>query len=165
MAAEAERKLRRRERKARKRRHEAVAQGLEGPGKGLGVNSGCGGSSRAEGGDRALSMSAGVFDTGADLSALVHAYVDGCAACGHKSAKRARCLPSASTGAGPWVAGARDREDAPVHGRAVKAGTGSELALGTDPGGYAGGQENADGPNLKALRVQAMRAVLAQLQQ
>ena len=159
----AERKLRQRERDARKRRHEASAQGPEGPGllPGLQPESGCDSGSPAQGAARVPGKPSGFSDPGADLSALVHAYVDGCAASGPEGTKRARRLPRVSGGAGPWVAG----KGGPVPKRAAEAGSGCEQALGAEQGGCAGGQENADGRDLKALRVQAMRAVLAQLQQ
>lgn len=163
----AERKLRQRERDARKRRHDASAQGPEGPGllSGLQPEPACGSGSRAEGAAAVPGKPSGLSDAGADLSALVHAYVDGCAARGPEGAKRARRLPRAGAGARPGVAGVCGREGAPVYKHAAEAESGSEQALGVDRGGYASGQENADGRDLKALRVQAMRAVLAQLQQ
>ena len=159
----AERKLRQRERDTRKRRHEALAQGPAGPGllSGPQPKPGCGSGSRAEGAARVPGKPPGFSDDGADLSALVHAYVDGCAACKPEGAKRARRLPRA----GPWVPGMCTKEGGPVLKHAAEAGSGGDGALGADRGGCTGGQENADGRDLKALRVQAMRAVLAQLQQ
>ena len=167
VAAVAERKLRQRERDARKRRHEASAQGPEGLGvlSGLQPKPGCGSGSRAEGAARISGKPSGSSDHGADLSALVHAYVDGRAACGPKGAMRARRLPRAGAGAGPWVSGRSTKEGGPVLKHAAEAGSGGDGALGAEQGGCAGGQENANGRDLKALRVQAMRAVLAQLQQ
>ena len=163
----AERKLRQRKRDARKRRLEASAPGPGGPGllSGPQLEPGCGSGSSAEGAARVPGKHSRSSDPGTDLSALVHAYVDGCAACGPEGAKRARRLPRASAGAGPWVAGACGREGEPVPKHSVEAESGGEQALCAGQGGYAGGQENADGRDLKALRVQAMRAVLAQLQQ
>ena len=183
VAAAAERKLRRRDREARKRRHSADTEGVVGSVSGQGAplpaEDGSRGSSGAEGTSRAVCA--------ADVSALVRAYVDGLPYLtqnpdlrgGRSSAKRARQLHSGSGDAAPRqvfeYSGAENegRCTAPAGAPSgVRRPTERPRSWGGSCGEGGGGlgpcaprSKAGGGPDLKALRVQAMRSVLAQLQQ
>ena len=183
VAAAAERKLRRRDREARKRRHsadtEGVVRSVSGQGAPPPAEDGSRGSSGAEGASRAVSA--------ADVSALVRAYVDGLPYLtqnpdprgGRSSAKRARQLHSGSGDAASRqvfdYSGAENegRCTAPAGAPGgVRRPTERPRSWGGSCGEGAGGlgpcaprSKAGGGPDLKALRVQAMRSVLAQLQQ